>query len=301
MTSPNQDDFLPEVRASAWWSGDSRKAANGRAADAILEKLGKKQAPDLSGVEAVQMGKVMEPTIARLFQDKHKIELKDADYALSHPVEGWMRSHFDYISADGRTLVECKNYNAGVMSKFDEETNMVPAPDMAQLIHEAACHNVESAYLAVLFGGQAFRTYHFTITDQMKEDLIKQMARYWGYVATQTMPEPDSLESCKIIYPTDNSESVTATGAVERACSVLAEYKAKIKQLEDEAESIELAVRSFMGANANLVTVDGKTLATWKTAKSSMKFDAKLFQSAMPDIYERFVVETSGSRRFLLK
>jgi predicted phage-related endonuclease len=301
MTSPNQSDFAPEVRAAAWWSGDSRKAANGRAADVILEKLGKKEPPDLSHIEAVQMGKVMEPTIARLFQDKHGIELKDADYALSHKDEPWLRSHFDYISADGRTLVECKNYNAGVMSKFDEDTGVVPAADMAQLIHEAAVHNVESIYLAVLFGGQAFRTYHFTITEAMKEDLIKQMARYWGMVATQTMPEPDSLESCKIIYPHDNSESVTATGAVERAVSVLSEYKAKIRQLEDEAESIELAVRQFMGQNASLVTIDGKTLATWKTAKSSMKFDAKLFQQAMPDIYEKFVVETSGSRRFLLK
>ena len=91
MTSPNQADFAPEVRAGAWWSGDSRKAANGRAADAILEKLGKKEPVDLSGIEAVQMGKIMEPTIARLFQDKHRIELKDADYALSHKDEPWGR------------------------------------------------------------------------------------------------------------------------------------------------------------------------------------------------------------------
>lgn len=301
MTSPNQSDFAPEIRASAWWSGDSRKAANGRASDVILEKLGKKEPPDLSGIEAVQMGKVMEPTIARLFQDKHRIELKDADYALSHKDEPWLRSHFDYISADGRTLVECKNYNASVMPKFDEEAGLVPAADLAQLIHEAAVHNVSDIYLAVLFGGQAFRTYHFTITEEMKEDLIKQMAKYWGYVATQTMPEPDSLESCKIIYPTDNSESVTATATVERACAVLNEYKQKIKHLENESESIELAIRSYMGMNANLVTLEGKTLATWKAAKSSHKFDQKLFQQAMPDIYEKFVVETPGSRRFLLK
>jgi predicted phage-related endonuclease len=135
----------------------------------------------------------------------------------------------------------------------------------------------------------------------MKEDLIKQMAKYWGYVATQTMPEPDSLESCKIIYPNDNAESITATQTVERAIAVLNEYKQKIKHLENESESIELAIRSFMGMNANLITLDGKTLATWKSAKSSMKFDAKLFQLAMPDVYNKFVVETPGSRRFLLK
>ncbi len=102
MTSVNTDDFAPEVRNAAWWSGDSRLAANGRAADAILVKQGKKEPPDLSEVEEVQMGKVMEPTIARLFQDKHKIELKDADYVLSHKTEPWLKSHFDYISANGR-------------------------------------------------------------------------------------------------------------------------------------------------------------------------------------------------------
>jgi len=88
MTSVNTDDFSPEVRNAAWWSGDSRLAANGRAADAILVKQGKKQPPDLSEVEEVQMGKVMEPTIARLFQDKHRIELKDADYVQHHKMLG---------------------------------------------------------------------------------------------------------------------------------------------------------------------------------------------------------------------
>ena len=82
MTSPNESDFEPAVRNSAWWSGDSRMAVNGKAADVILQKQGKMPPPDLSDIqEVLDMGKVMEPTIARLFQDKHRIELKDADYA----------------------------------------------------------------------------------------------------------------------------------------------------------------------------------------------------------------------------
>ena len=301
MTSPNQQDFAPEIRRSAWWSGDSRKAANGKASDVILEKLGKKDIPDLSGIEEVQMGKVMEPTIARLFQERHRIELKDADYALAHPTEPWLRSHFDYISADGRILVECKNYNASVMSKFDEETNVVPSADMAQLIHEAACHNVGEIYLAVLFGGQKFRTFHFTITPEMKDDLVAQMAKYWSLVATNTLPEPDTLDACKIIYPDSVDASVVASGAVEKAVAVLREYKAKIKALEDESEAIEVAIRSYMAEKDTLTDLSGRTLATWRSAKPSSKFDSKLFQQAMPDIYERFVVQTPGSRRFLLK
>jgi len=301
MTSVNTDDFAPEVRNTAWWSGDSRLAASGRAADAILVKQGRKQPPDLSDVEEVQMGKVMEPTIAKLFQEKHRIELKDADYVLAHKTEPWLKSHFDYISADGRILVECKNYNVGAMSKFDEETNMVPAADLAQLIHEAACHNVEQIYLAVLFGGQKFRTYQFNITAEMKDELVKEMARLWGLVVSNADPEAHDVESAKLIWPTATEEAATATGAVERACQVLAEYKARIKQLETEADKVETSIREYMGTRGSLVTVDGKTLVTWRNAKASKKFAADLFQQAMPDLFQKFVIEVPGSRRFLLK
>jgi hypothetical protein len=56
-----------------------------------------------------------------------------------------------------------------------------------------------------------------------------------------------------------------------------------------------------MGEKANLVSLEGKVLATWKSAKASIKFDSKLFQSSMPDLYEKFKVEVMGSRRFLVK
>jgi hypothetical protein len=36
-------------------------------------------------------------------------------------------------------------------------------------------------------------------------------------------------------------------------------------------------------------------LATWKSAKPSIKFDAKLFEQAMPDIYKQFMREVPGS------
>jgi hypothetical protein len=56
-----------------------------------------------------------------------------------------------------------------------------------------------------------------------------------------------------------------------------------------------------MGESSTLSSIDGQVLATWKNAKSSPRFDSKLFQSAMPDIYKQFVRDIPGSRRFLLK
>lgn len=297
----NRDDFAPEVRNSAWWSGDSRKAANGKGNDAVLEKLGLKDRPDLSQVEAVQMGHVMQPVIGRLAQDKLKIELKDADYALTHPKEQWLRSHFDFISADGQTLVEAKNYNANVRSKFDAEAGIIPPADMAQLIHEAAVHGVQRIVLAVLFGGQNFETFDFTITDAQKESLIKDMAKFWGAVATKQPLDPETPEQAKLIYAQDKGTSIVAPQPIEKAAEALKYVKEQIKLLEEKEEQLLTALQGHMQWSSELTTFDGRVLATWKNTKGSKKFDSKLFQAQMPDLYEKFMVETPGVRRFLLK
>jgi predicted phage-related endonuclease len=297
----DRGDFAPEIRRSAWWSGDSRKAANGRAVDAILEKQGKKEIPDLSDNEAVQMGHVMQPVVGRLFQDKHRMELKDADYSLTHPRHDWFRSHFDFISADGKTLVEAKNYNAMVRNKFDSEANVIPSADYAQLVHEAACHGVNDIYLAVLFGGQEFVTFHFDITEVEKDDLIKKMAEYWGFVKANTLPPAETIEQTKIMFPVGNAGTITATQQMEMAITHLKDIKTQIKNLEAQEENLEVAVRNALGERDTIMNVDGSTLVTWRNSKPSKRFSSSLFQQAMPDIYEQFVVEQPGARRFLVK
>jgi predicted phage-related endonuclease len=297
----DQNDFAPEVRRSAIWSGDSRKVANGKMVDVILEKQGKKEIPDLSGIEAVQMGHVMQPIVGKLAQQKLKKELKEADYVLTHPKHDWFRSHFDFISADGNMLVEAKNYNASVRSKFDPESNRIPDADYAQLVHEAACHNVNDVVLAVLFGGQEFHTFQFHITDQEKDDLIQKMAKVWGYCKADTLPPAETIEQTKIIYPESNNGFITATQQVEKAIAQLKDIKSTIKQWESAEEELEVQVRNLMGEYQEIRGVDGTTLVSWKSSKSSKRFNSSLFQSAMPDIYDQFVVDTPGSRRFLVK
>ena len=297
----DRNDFEPGVRNSAWWSGDSRMAANGRAVDVILTKQGKRDAPDLSDVEAVQMGHVMQPVIGRLFQDKHKIELKDADYAITHPKHDWMRSHFDFISADGTVLVEAKNYSAGVRNKFDADANRIPDADLAQLIHESSCHNINRIFLAVLFGGNEFVTIEFDITEGMKDDLVQRMAKLWAYCKTDTLPPAETIEQTKLVYPSSTDETIVATQNVEVAVAQLKQYKANIKALEDQSEALEVAIRNTMGDKSEIVSISGDTLVTWRSSKTSKRFSSDLFKQAMPDIYEQFVIEQPGSRRFLVK
>jgi predicted phage-related endonuclease len=296
-------DFSPATRNSAWWSGDSRKAASGKANEVILTKLGMMEIPDLSGIEAVQMGHVMEPVIGRLAQDKLKVELRKVEEALTHPKESWLRSHFDFAGTEnGKTiLVECKNYNAAVRNKFDAETGVIPVADYAQLVHEAAVFGVEKIYLAVLFGGQEFVLIPFEIKDVDKTMLITDMAQYWARVQTRTPMPPESVEQAKVMFKQDDGNSKTASQAVEDACRTLALIKGEIKALEEREAAYQTLIQGYMQDKALLTTVDGQVLATWKNAKHMKTFDKKLFQQAMPDIYKQFEVEIPGSRRFLVK
>ena len=295
-------DFTPETRNSAIWSGDSRKVANGKANEVILTKQGKMAIPDLSDIEAVQMGHVMEPVIGRLAQANLGTELVKIEESLTHAKHPWFKSHFDFAGKQGGKsfLVEAKNYNASVRGKFDV-SGICPPADMAQLVHEAAVYGVDMVYLAVLFGGQEFLLIPFTITDEQKDDLIKQMAVVWGHAQAGTTLPPEDLDQVKLLYPQGSEHAKTASASVEQACLALAQIKANIKALEAQEEQIQTLVSGYMGEASVLSTIEGQVLATWKNAKASPKFDSKLFQSAMPDIYGQFVRDIPGSRRFLLK
>ena len=94
---------------------------------------------------------------------------------------------------------------------------------------------------------------------------------------------------------------MVANAQAEQAIVLLQQLQSQIKGLEAQEEHLKTLLMNYIGDNSELVTVDGRVLATWRSAKASKRFDSKLFQKAMPDIYDQFVVESAGSRRFLIK
>ena len=172
---------------------------------------------------------------------------------------------------------------------------------MAQLVHESACHGIDRVVLAVLFGGQNFEVFDFTITEGQRDKLVQDMAKYWARVQTKEPLEPETVAQAKLLYAQDKGTSVTASLQIENAVMALQKVKAQIKELEDDEEKLQTHILNYMRESNELVTTDGNVIATWRQSKGSKKFDSKMFQSAMPDLYEQFVTTTSGSRRFLIK
>jgi predicted phage-related endonuclease len=302
------DDFGELSRNSAWWSTDCRRDVNGETVEVILEKQNLRrrnptwELPERQQ-EAMRMGLFMQPHIARLFEDAQKIRVKAMDDEMTHPTEPWMKSHFDFITEDNLALVETKNYNHAAAVRFSEEGEPVriPAADMAQCVHEACVACVSVVYLAVLFGGQHFRTFRIDVTDEMKISHIKHYATLWAHVVQGTLPEPKTSNDARLVWPQDNGDFVLASKQCETIVEQFKAVKTQRKILEDQEEQISAYLQTSMGNASEIRTIDGRTLVTWKTAKGTKTLDTALFKSTMPDTYEKFIIERAGSRRLIVK
>ena len=296
------NDFIPEIRNSGLWSNDMRRYVQGKGGEVAAEKWGDIPLPDLSNVEAVQMGHVMQFPIMQEFARRSRIEFKDADYMLSHPKHDFIKSHFDYISDDGKTLFEIKNLGVHQRKKYgDDGSDQVDIGYRAQCVHEATVHQIENIVLVICFGGQEIVHYPMTINADMMDAHAQVCAEFWSKIQTRTFDPETMSDAAKALYKKDDGTSVIATQDVERWCEELKSIKAAIKSLEErESDRIEV-IQAFMMESSSLSTVDGSTLATWKASKPSKRFSADLLKSAMPEVYEKFVVEQPGSRRFLVK
>ena len=111
----------------------------------------------------------------------------------------------------------------------------------------------------------------------------------------------ETPEQARVMFPWSEAKAKTASKELEMAAGALRSVKDQIKALEAQEEALAAMLMRTLGDADTLVGVDGTVLATWKQAKPSKRFDAKLFQTSMPAIYNQFVRDVEGSRRFLVK
>lgn len=292
-----------EIRPNHLWANDAGMIADGQAGECFAIKTGQKSPPDFSKVEAVQMGLVMQEPIMRAAAGRWKWEFKDADYTLMHPKHNWLASHFDYISADGKTLFEVKNLGVHQRKKYGEDGEELVSPRYrAQCLHEQIVHEgVQNIVLVVLFGGQELCHYPQNFTQLEAEAHIRAMAEFWAQVQTRSFNPQTMADAVGDMYRVDDGSEMVANAALETACQQLAAIKGKIKEYEEAEEGLKQMIQSAMAQKATLKSFSGEILATWKTAKPSKRFSADLLKQALPETYEKFVIEQAGSRRFLIK
>lgn len=263
-------------------------------ADVWLDKTGR--APEIEESQPMHWGTVLEPVIRAEYMARTGRDVIQPPMMACEEFP-WMLANLDGVSGDRILEIKTARNDA---DWGEPGTDDIPLEYSAQVHHYMIVTGLMVADVAVLIGGSDFRIYTIEADRELHQAMIEREREFWHLVETDTMPDPVDAREVQALFARDNGATVQASEAVYLACQRLKDVRDQLKQTEAEKELLESQIKCAIG-EAAAIEIDGMTLATWKAAKDSSKFDSKAFEAAHPDLFKQFLKTTPGSRRFLLK
>lgn len=265
-------------------------------------KVGELSEPSLDDNERVYWGQRLEHVIREEFARRVNQRVIVPAQTLFHPSapllghpDGWMPA-----IREGVEIKMADKYEADEFG--EEESDKVPVRYLMQCSVYMALTEAQWWQLCVLIGGNDLRIYRIPRDQEIEAAVIEGATQFWQHVEKRDPPDPQTPEDVRLRWPKDYGRIITATPEIESLCKELATAKQELKRATQREEEFKAQVQMFMGEAANLHAPGAiKPLATWRTAKPSLKFDERRFESEHATLYQEYLREVPGSRRFLLK
>ena len=226
------------------------------------EKTGKLPLPDLSDVEAVELGTDLEEFVAKKFTQKTGKAVRRSPKYYQHPDYPYMVAHVDRLVTGTDELLECKT--ASFFKKDEWENDDIPQEYILQVMWYLGITGRKIGHIAVLIGGQSFKYKQIEFDSELFETMVEAAKEFWQHVKDDTPPAvmPDDDETLKDLYSEhtevmielypENEETAQAVQTFEDKVAYLQEVKGHIKNLQDEQKEIETAIKDIIKDNPKI-------------------------------------------------
>jgi len=278
------------------------------AMDVYCEKLGLTDPPAEN--EKMRLGKRLERVVADLYLEKMGM-----DSVNMCPGEFLRVEHFggtpDFLisSPAGVWGLEIKTTGARNAADWgDEGTDQIPEVYLCQCHWYMMLTGMKRWDVAVLIGGQEFRTYIIQHDEALENNLRSQANDFWHNHVEPEIPPPldggkGSERYLKAVFPRDLKSNLDPSSP---AIDLLAEqYDAALQTLRDAQEISDRLgneIRSRIGEGSGIAGANWQ--ATWKKAKDTTAIDWQAIATELLAPQELIAKHSSiklGSRRFLFK
>lgn len=265
-------------------------------------KTGRRKAFD--GNKFTLAGHRLEPVIVQYFEDMTEYEVLDGSEAnihYTHPTHEYLTATpdrryeaFEDIPFEG--ILECKS----TQKHIDKEE--IPLSWFCQNQWQIGICGLDDGAIAWLERGLDFDYMEFNLNGQFFEEMVNKAGEFWHkYVLTDTPPPAVNSDDINRMYDSSKigkivQASVEMTNIHNELCELREERKRLDERIDQLSETVKMVMRDAEG-----VSYYDELLFTWKTAKSSVRFDWRKFQVAYPSLYDEFCNVVPGSRRFLVK
>lgn len=251
------------------------------------EKTGKIKTPDLSNVEAVEMGNRLEQFVADIFSEKTGKQVRRAPKMYRHPKYPFLVANIDRLIVGGDELLECKTASA---YKLEEWENKIPKEYLLQVMWYLGITGRKRGWIACLIGGQRFDYKPIDFDQELFDLMVEKALAFWDMVQKNVPPMilPEDDETLAELYPTNTEDFIEMQEMNDRV-AYLQEIKMHIDEMTKEKREIETELKTLIQDKAGVITDRYKV--TWKT-QSTKRIDATALRAECPEIAEKYTKET---------
>lgn len=284
------------------------------AVDVWMEKTGK--AINQKDSLPLRFGQFAEEFVASEYSLATGSKLFHHDKAIIHPEYEYMHGHIDRFVVNSNEslfdlngqitasrILECKTANPFAQSEWGEAgTDQVPLTYLVQCLWYMMLTKIECTDLAVLFGNADFRIYEINRDLELEGMILERAQSFWENHVLKDMPPVAVSESdYKTLFNKATPQKTIETNQdTYKLIKKLQELNQQVEQFECEISQIKQNIMEQM-QDAEILTFQGKILATWKAPKPSLRLDAKKLAEDHLDLVQQYQILIQNSRRLVIK
>jgi putative phage-type endonuclease len=256
--------------------------------------------------EAMFIGRWLEPFVLDMYAEKRGVTVERVEGVLRHPDHPELLANLDGRVSDSRRIVEAKT--AYDDRDWGEDGSADIPPDyFCQVQHYMMVTGFEVADVPVFFRGNranTFRIYTVEADPTFQQDIKEVCLKFWADTMAGLEPWPVTFEEMQANWTArvmeKGGEVLPATPETIEQIGKLRAIRQDIATLEEVRDELTRSIKKDMNTAEALVH-DGRNLITWKLTKPRTTFDTDLFKAEQPELYAKYLRESSPHRVFLLK
>jgi putative phage-type endonuclease len=245
-------------------------------------------------------GRRFEPVVLDIYEDEHGAIDRNLGTFTSKKYP-FMFASLDGSRQDDGRPVEAKTAGQFMAKNWGEaETDQVPESYLIQLCHQMIVAEKEIGDIAALITLDDFRKYTIALDPELAQMIIEALATFWKRVENREPPAPTTGYEAEQLYRKSVAVGIEADMETAAKYFDLIQTRHEIKPLTEKEEALISDIKLFLGEKDTLL-IESKPMVSWKSSKSGTRFDAARFQRERPEIAKEYLIQTEGSRRFLIK
>lgn len=257
--------------------------------DAWHEIRGTGEQDDDEVNEPAELGHVLEPALAAMFERREGKVLLTVKKRVMHPVYRFIGGDIDRIVQDENALAEIKTTGSvGAVQWGKPELGEVPDRVRVQTQLYMGLSERDLCYTVRLAGGWvlSYDVFPVDFSQSYFEDLVERLVQWWGkHIIMGEPPEPRSEHDARRLHDSAAPKTfVLITQEQLGLVGELNELESTVKKAEARKSQIELDLMKSLGDTGAMGDGLGE-LVRWPDRRS---FDAEKFAKEQPALFEQF-------------